>query len=207
MLRAIFYIVIFIFTMNTFAQANDTIFLKEITAKKISSKIKHIKTKGTTSSLTGNPIKSLMSRIDKLPPGSLSSIKFYFNNSISDLLPDNERIEYKDVELVLLIYNVKEDGSPGEAIVDKEIRFLLRADHRGSIELDLEELYLNTSESMYFGFELLKQQSGKDFRITVNSSNRNAAASYMKSWNNDEWSKFGFTSLGIEMALDVRLIN
>jgi hypothetical protein len=192
--------------MNSFAQANDTIFLKEITTKKISSKIKHIKTKGTTSSLTGNPIKSLISRIDKLPPGSLSSIKFYFNNSLSDLFID-DKIDYKDVELVLLIYSVKEDGSPGEGIVDKEIRFLLRADHRGSIELDLEELYLNTSESMYFGFELLKQQSGKDFRIMVNSSNRNAAASYMKSWNNDEWSDFGFTSLGIEMALDVRLIN
>jgi hypothetical protein len=193
----------FAVSMNSFAQVNDTIFLNEITVQKTRNKIKHIKTEGKTSSLTGNPIKSVISRIDKLPSGSLASIKFYFNNSIFDLLPDDGLIDYKDVELCLLIYNVKEDGSLGGAIVDKEIRFLLRADHRGSIELDLEPLYLNTSESMYFGIELLKQQSGNDFRIMINE---NSIPSYMRGWNNDEWSNFGIP-LGLKMALGIRLIN
>jgi hypothetical protein len=196
----------FLICLNSFAQIKDTIFLKEIEIKveKTSKIIKHLKTKGTNSAMSGNSIKSIISRIDKIPSGSLSSIKFYFNSKFFD---ENKRKEYKDVEMGLLIYEVNEDGSLGSEIVDKEIRFILKAGHRGCIELDLTPLYLNTSESMYFGIELFKQQSGNDFKIMTKKNNESPNSLYVKYWDNNDWllSNFGNTFFKIKIDLDVKL--
>lgn len=192
MIKNVLYITLFFFSSYCFGQSKDTIFLEEVKIEKISKKIKHVKTKGKTSSLSGNPIKSIISRIDQIPSGKLSSIKFYFNSNIIFFIPDSKKKDYKDVEFGLLIYEVKEDGTPGEAIIDKEIRFTLRADHEGSIELDLTPLYVETSKSMYFGIELSKQQLGNDFSIMLKCDETNPNVLFIKNWKNDNWSGMNF---------------
>jgi hypothetical protein len=202
-------ITLLFFLINSSGQSTDTIFLREIKVQNIDKKVSHIKTKGNTSSLSGKPIRSIISRIDQIPSGRLSSIKFYFNSNSLFFVPNQKKKDYQDVDFELLIYGIKEDGSPGEVIAEKKIRFKLKSDHKGSLELDLEPLQLNTSQSMYFGIELLKPQLGNDFRIMI-KCDHNSNVLYMKRWNNDKWytSIFGSgASCEIKMDLGIRLLN
>lgn len=192
--------------MYSFAQGNDTIQLKEVNVQKVNKKIKYLKTKGTASSMTGTPIKSIISKLDKIPPGKLSSIKFYFNSRVAFFIPDTDKKDYKDVELGLLIYGVKEDGSPGELLTDKEIRFTVAANNKGSIVLDLDPLYLSSAESLYFGIELFNKQTGKDFKIMTLHNEKNGNKFYMKSWNKDDWTTPDLP-WSIKMELGIKLLH
>jgi hypothetical protein len=200
------YIFTFIFTSSFYGQKKITIYLEEIKVfNKPRGKIIDIKTKGTTSSLSGQIIKSTISRVDDLPSGKLSSIKFYFNRSLFTILEGKYGVNYKDVELGLLIYDVNEDGTPSETITDKEIRFLVTSDHRGSIELDLRPLNLYAKNSLYFGFELFKEQTAIDFQIMIKSSKKNSKTFYMKNWKNDKIVVFsdGMENFAIKMVVAV----
>jgi len=137
--------------------------------------------------LTGKDIKSIISKIDDIPLGNLNSIKFYFNSSVLFFVKDNNKSEYKDVEMGLLIYEAKEDGTPGELLTDKIIRFTLQSNHRGAIELDLRPLYLNTSKSMFFGIELFNKQIGTDYKIMTNKNKENSKLLYLKVGNSKDW--------------------
>jgi hypothetical protein len=185
--KTLMYFFIFFISLNSYSQIKDTIKLEEVKVLTTNKKIKHLKTKGKTSSLTGNPIKSIISKIKEIPSGKLSSIKFFFNSSVLFFIKDVDKTEYKNVELGLLIYDSKDDGTPGELMTDKVIRFTLHSNDYGFIELDLKPLYLNTSKTMFFGIELLNKQSGKDFKIMTNYNSENSNLLYLKSWNNEDW--------------------
>lgn len=185
--KTLFYFLVFFISLNTYCQTKDTIKLEEINVHGTYEKVKHIKTKGSPSSLTGKDIKSIISKIDDIPLGNLNSIKFFFNSSVLFFVKDNNKSEYKDVEMGLLIYEVKEDGTPGELLTDKVIRFTLQSNHRGPIELDLRPLYLNTSKSMFFGIELFNKQIGTDFKIMTNRNKENSKLLYIKVRNSEDW--------------------
>lgn len=200
--KTLLYFFIFFVSLNSYSQIKDTIRLEEVKVLITNKKVKHLKTKGRTSSLTGNPIKSLISKIDEIPSGKLSSIKFFFNSSVIFFLKDIDKEGYKDVEMGLLIYEVKDDGTPGELVTDKVIRFTLRSNHYGFIELDLKPLYLNTSKTMFFGIELLNKQSDKDFKIMTNCNDKNSKLLYLKTWNSKDW-HFSDIPCGIKMDLGI----
>lgn len=204
MTRTLYLLLLFI-ASNCWAQSTDTIFLEEVRIEKTGKAIKHIKTKGKTSSLSGNPIKGIISRIDGIPTGKVASITFYFNSSVVFFIPDDRKKDYKDIALGLLIYNVKEDGAPGVVITDKEIRFVLRADHNGSITLDLTPLHLDTLESMYFGIELSQQQQGRDFSIMIKCDQLNPNALYVRNWKNDQWFGFNLGTDACELKTDLKI--
>ena len=187
MYKTLFYFLVFFISLNSYCQIKDTIKLEEVNVHGTDEKVKHIKTKGAPSSLTGKDIKSIISKIDDIPLGNLNSIKFYFNSSVLFFLKDNNKSEYKDVEMGLLIYEAKEDGTPGELLTDKIIRFTLQSNHRGAIELDLRPLYLNTSKSMFFGVELFNKQIGTDFKIMTNRNKENSKLLYLKVGNSKDW--------------------
>jgi len=173
--------------LNSYCQIKDTIRLEEVKIFTTNKKVEHLKTKGELSSLTGNPIKGIISKVDEIPEGKLSSIKFFFNRSSILFLKDSERANYKNVELVLLIYDVKADGTPGELLIDKVIMFTLNSQNNDFIELDLNPLHLNTSITMFFGIELLNKQIGKDFKIMTKCNNKNSNLLYLKTWNSENW--------------------
>jgi hypothetical protein len=178
---------LFVISINSYSQIKDTIRLEEVKILSTIKKVEHLKTKGKLSSLTGNPIKSIISKVDEIPDGKLSTIKLFFNRSPIFFIKDNDKANYKDVELGLLIYNVKDDGTPGELLINKVIIFTLNSKSQGFIELDLKPLYLNTSETMFFGIELLNKQIGKDFKIMTKCNNKNSNLLYLKTWNSEKW--------------------
>lgn len=204
--KALLYIFIFFISLNSYSQIKDTIKLEEVKILTTNKKIKHLKTKGKPSSLIGNLIKSIISKIEEIPSGKLSSIKFFFNSSVLFFIKDDNKTEYKDVELGLLIYEAKDEGTPGELLTDKVIRFTLHSNDYGFIELDLKPLYLNTSKTMFFGIELLNKQSGKDFKIMINCNSENSNLLYLKNWNSEDW-HFSNIPCGMKMDIGIMLPN
>ena len=185
--KTILYFLVFFISLNSYCQIKDTINLEEVKVLSTNEKIKHIKTKGGPSSLTGKDIKSIISRIDEIPFGNMTSIKFFFNSSVLFFVKDDNKSEYKDVDMGLLIYEANEDGTPGELLTDKIIRFTLHSNHHGAIELDLRPLYLTTSKSMFFGIELFNKQVGTDFKIMTNRNKENSKLLYLKIGNSKDW--------------------
>lgn len=205
-IRAKLCTILFFLSINCFAQTTDTIYLKQVEIqKKSKGKTVNLKTQGASSSLTGEAIKSAICRIDSIPSGKLSSIKFYFNHSFLDLFKGESEVEYKDLELGLLLFNVNEDGTPGKPISEKEIRFTVKANQRGSLELDLNSLYLNTEKSMYFGFELFTIQTGKNLRIMIETSRENSKTFYIKSWKNENWNLLDFGDKNLALKMDLKI--
>jgi hypothetical protein len=204
--KTLFYFIVFFISLNSYCQIKDTINLAEVKVLTTNKKIKHLKTKGNHSSLAGNLIKSIISRIDDIPSGNLTSIKFFFNSSVLFFVKDDYKAEYKNVEMGLLIYDAKEDGTPGEILTDKIIRFTLHSNHHGAIELDLRPLYLNTSKSMFFGIELFNKQIGTDFKIMTNRNNENSKLLYIKHWKNEDWNLFDYPC-GMKMDLGIIMTN
>lgn len=206
MYKTLFYFIVFFISLNSYCQIKDTINLAEVKVLTTNKKIKHLKTKGNHSSLAGNLIKSIISRIDDIPSGNLTSIKFFFNSSVLFFVKDDYKAEYKNVEMRLLIYDAKEDGTPGEILTDKIIRFTLHSNHNEAIELDLRPLYLNTSKSMFFGIELFNKQTGKDFKIMTYRNKENSKLLYLKHWKNEDWNLFDYPC-GIKMDLGIIMTN
>ena len=204
--KTLFYLLVFFISLNSYCQIKDTINLAEVKVLTTNKKIKHLKTKGNHSSLAGNHIKSIISRIDDISSGNLTSIKFFFNSSVLFFVKDDYKAEYKNVEMGLLIYGAKEDGTPGEILTDKIIRFTLHSNHHGAIELDLRPLYLNTSKSMFFGIELFNKQTGKDFKIMTYRNKENSKLLYLKHWKNEDWNLFDYPC-GIKMDLGIIMTN
>ncbi|MEC4005861.1 hypothetical protein OX283_014415 [Flavobacterium sp. SUN052] len=198
--KNLLYFLIFLTSINSYSQIKDTIRLEEVKILSTNKKVEHLKTKGKLSSLTGNLIKGIISKVDEIPDGKLSSIKFFFNSSPLFYIKDTDKADYRDVELGLLIYNVKEDGTPGELLIDKVIIFKLNSKNQKFIELDLKPLYLNSSKTMFFGIELLNKQIGKDFKIMTKCNNENSNLLYMKTWKSEKWYS---SDIPCEMKLDI----
>lgn len=195
--------VMLLVSLNAGSQVKDTIKLDEIKIVSKNRKVKHIKTKGKSSSLKGNSIKSIISSINKIPCGKLSSIKFFFNSSVFFLIKDANKKEYKDVELGLLIYSAKQDSSPGELLTDKIIRFTLHPNDSGSVELNLRPLHITSSETMFFGIELYNKQIGNDFKIMTNCNEDNSKALYIKTCNDVYWH---FSNIPCGMKMDIGIL-
>ena len=105
--KNILYSIIFFVCVNSFSQIKDTVMLEEVKILATNKKVEHLKTKGRLSSLTGNPIKAIVSKVDEIPDGKLSSIKFFFNRNPIFFIKDVDRANYKAVAVGLLIYDLK----------------------------------------------------------------------------------------------------
>ena len=141
-------------------QEGGIIYLKEVIveqSKKYNKKVS-IKTKGKkNSTFSVQASSTFVSKIEDLPKGKISSVKFYFNNrKNTDFYRNNFRLK---------IFKVNSDNKPGSEILEKDIRFSVNADHKGEIELDLSELDLLNLNEIFLGLELLNQNNELGFSL------------------------------------------
>jgi len=118
------YVIIISLLFITVAHAQDlmkdTIQLENVSIdkKKVKIKSKYISSFCTHHENLRNNI-AVVTLVDNLPTGYLHSITYVFNNAF-----DKKTAEFKDTEVELLFFEVKEDNRPGNRITYPKKRFL-----------------------------------------------------------------------------------
>ncbi|RZJ69752.1 MAG: hypothetical protein EOO45_13335 [Flavobacterium sp.] len=167
---------------------DSIIYLEEISVSRDNSKreVERIKTKGKEMAADAFQYTSTeVSLIDNIPDGYLRSIKFFFNTGLGNQQQKDFQIKYKDIELGLVIYEVNADGIPGQALSDNDIRFVVKRDHKGSVELNLSPLYLRSQKKLFFGLRAITEQTGRN--IVLKIMNNETAYTFCKPQGSDAW--------------------
>ena len=154
--------------------------------KKHKTKITKIKTKGDE--LASHPFEYNsveVSLIKDIPVGTLQSVTFHFNVGLVNMAKKALEIVYKDTPLALVIYEVNPDGTPGKAISDKQIQFTVKANFKGSMELDLASLHIPTQPHLFIGLVAMSEQKGHT--VVVKIYDNPNAVTYFKKYNSDAW--------------------
>ena len=184
----------------------DTIHLKDVTVKAKQKK------KIINYSISGHPaynsLQARMSKVvcllDNLPSGKIENVTFYLNTGLPNLFKKKLQINYKDVWLGIIICEVDEKGKPGKTISENEVKFLVSADHRGAITVNLASLNL-TSSKMFFGFTVLSLLSMTESNLYMRFCEDENARMYQfeKAYNSDEknWYKVGNQSFKLRMKI------
>lgn len=186
---------------------DSVIYLEEVvvTQKAKKHKIIKVKTNGTTVSGTGmQKLPEQVSLLKNIPEGYLSYITFEFNSGIINLFKKETGIEYKDTELSLAIYAVAEDGTPAEKLTETEVRFVVKAEHRGTIKLDLKPLNIPSQPQLFFGIKSLSKEEGKSMVLKL-QQNKDAISYTMG--KDGKWYKwdYGTESIQIKMEAGVQV--
>lgn len=150
-------------------------------------------------------IKKFVCLLDTLPAGRIKSVSFYFNTGLINLLQKKLNINYKDVTLGILIYGVAADGSPGNAISENEVQFIVKADHRGELEVNLEELNL-PSQEMFIGVSVLSDISDTENNIYIRFNESDQTRAYAVFDSTDEKLKnqwMGFLNYYFKMKIKI----
>ncbi|MFD2891359.1 hypothetical protein ACFS5J_04955 [Flavobacterium chuncheonense] len=209
--KLIFLLTILLFSLSGKAQyelPKDTlIHLEEVIIKnnkKVKKYISKVELKGIPAFNGLNYVKKEVSAIRNIPKGRLSYVDFYFNTGLVNLFKKKLNINYKDTQLGLLIYEIGEDGKPGKAISENQIKFIVTKEHDGKFRIDLTPLNLQCTD-IFIGFEVLSTSDGKEDNIYVRYNDNDEACSYYisKNSNNQNWLKTPFRkhfklTLGVE---------
>lgn len=184
-MKRIFQILILIIFGNSFLFAQtsimkDTIALESVIVKSPLVRKKIIKTesKGIPAYNGLRYLKKVVCLQKDLPKGVIKSVTFYFNCGLINILHKQLNIKYKDVKIGLILYKVSDDGFPGETISEREIDFVVSADHRGAFVVNLERLNL-VSEDMFIGVELLTEMPNNENNIYIRFDESKQARSYV----------------------------
>lgn len=84
-----------------------------------------------------------VTKFDDLPKGKIISMTLYFNTWAPNFLNsinDDFKTNYKDVDLGILVYEMKVDGTLGKIISDSDIKFIVKKEHRGAMKIDLSSI-------------------------------------------------------------------
>ena len=84
-----------------------------------------------------------ITKFDELPKGKITSATFYFNTwspNFVNTLNKDFKTNYKDVNLGLLVYEMKKDGTLGKIISDSEIKFTVKKEHKGGLKIDISSI-------------------------------------------------------------------
>jgi hypothetical protein len=154
-------------------------------------------------------MKKMVCRLKTLPAGKIKSVTFYFNTGLINLLHKKLQINYKDVRLGIVIYDIAGNGLPGDVISDSEVQFMVKSDHRGSLEVNLEELNLSSKE-MYIGLAVLSEISNTENNIYIRFNESDDTRSFIMSDSADEqWQDkwMGFLNYYFKMEIKVEQVN
>ena len=161
----------------------------------------------------GNPAYNGLQRMEKmvcllkdLPEGKIKSATFHFNCGLINLLHKKLNINYKDVKLGIIIYHVSERGLPGKVISENEIEFVVSAEHRGSLDINLEKLNLK-SQNIYIGFSILSETSNDENNIYIRFNESDNARCFVIYKNQNEnfknkWMQFVNYSFKTEIQIE-----
>ncbi len=100
-----------------------------------------------------------ITKYDNLPKGKIISATFYFNTWAPNLLNsinDDFKTNYKDVDLGILVYEMKKDGTLGKMISDSEVNFTVKKEHRGELKIDVSEIHFPTGD-FFMGIKVLSE--------------------------------------------------
>lgn len=188
-------------------QKDSIIVLREIKILKKKKAKKHI----TKIDLDGRPnfgglnqISKIVSVVKNIPEGRLSYVDFYFNCGLVNFLKKKLDINYKDTELGLLVYEVAQDGKPGKAISENEIKFIVKKEHNGRFRIDLSTLNLY-HRNIYMGVQVLSKLDDKEKNIYVRFSENENASTYIVSENykSANWHKYYSPKAHFKLSLGV----
>lgn len=128
--------------------------LPEVRVQKHETRIVHFKTKGYPSYRSFAQGDAYLSLLEGLPAGQLAYIEFFFNTGLPNLLPKKLHIDYRDVELQLLLYKVTDQNMMGDPLLDSVWRFTVPHDHEGAYRIPLASLHIG-EERLLVGFRVL----------------------------------------------------
>lgn len=183
---------------NTFSQQSiqdSIIYLEEVVVgQQVNRNNKIIiETKGKNNSTFSVQNESIfVSKIEKIPKGKISSIKFYFNN--------RKKTNYSNNDFKLRIFKVNSENKPGKEILEKDIRFTINENHKGEIELNLIKLNLLNHEQLYLGLELLNENKILGFSIDC-ITDKKALSFFRLKNSNDLWIKIPNIKIRTELVV------
>ena len=84
-----------------------------------------------------------ITKFDELPKGKIISATFYFNTwapNFVNSMNEDFKTNYKDVDLGILVYEMKKDGTLGKIISDSQINFTIKKEHKGGLKIDVSSI-------------------------------------------------------------------
>ncbi|SEH75391.1 hypothetical protein SAMN02927937_01237 [Paenimyroides aquimaris] len=178
------YLFILMFPVALFAQnkIEDTTTLDEVvitTHKK--KKIKKLKISGTPAYNSFSQGEFIVTSVNEIPKGKISSVTFYFNTSFIDLVDfvSGKKFDtnYLDVKLGLLVYEMNENRELGNIISNCEITFVVPHNHKGAFKIDLSTIDF-PKDKFFIGFKVLSQTNKEEYNIYVRLFEKNNHISY-----------------------------
>ena len=85
----------------------------------------------------------VVTNFENLPKGKIISATFYFNTwlpSFANSVNEEFKIDYKDVDFGVLVYNMKKDGTLGNLISDSEVKFTIKKEQRDGFKIDVSSI-------------------------------------------------------------------
>lgn len=140
-----------------------------INTKKKKKIIKH-KISGTPAFDSFAQGEYIVTSIDKLPEGKITSVIFYFNTWFIDFVDfvSGEKFDtnYIDVELGLLVYEMTENRELGKLVSDCDIKFVVSHKHKGAYKIDLSTLDI-PEDTFFIGFKVLSKTNQDEHNFYV----------------------------------------
>lgn len=173
-----------------------------------SKKIIKVHLKGYPSYSGLSQTTAVVSYAGNLPRGLLKSVSFYFNCGLVNHLKKRCKINYKDVELGLLIYKANSDSTIGDVISQNDIKFIVTSEHRGQFKVDVRSLKVREN-SIFIGFSVLSKLPKDENNIYVRYNETKTARSYVKMdlpYMSDNWRK-PFTPYPSELKLNLEILQ
>ena len=158
--RLLIFMVMVLCTSSFFAQTivEETILEElEITSKK-RKKIKKYKLNGFPPDFIDfSTNEFVVTNFENLPKGKIISATFYFNTwlpSFANSVNQEFKIDYKDVDFGILVYEMKKDGTLGELISNSEVKFTVNKEHRDAFKIDVSSIDF-PSDKFFLGIKAL----------------------------------------------------
>jgi hypothetical protein len=180
--------------------------LDTLTVTSKSTTIKKVHLKGFPSYNGLEQTKAVITNSGELPQGTLKSVTFYFNTGLINHLKKRLKISYKDVELGLLIYKANDDGTLGEMVSGNDIKFIVRASHRGAYKVDASSLHVRDNH-VFIGFSVLTDLPKDQNNIYVRYNETKLHNTYVR-WKvpfmSDNWRKYpGDPMSELKMTIEI----
>ena len=165
-------ILMLLFPVSLFAQnkGDETILDELIINSKAKKKIKKYKISGSPAYNSFAQNEFIVTSVNEIPEGKVSSVTFYFNTSFIDFVDfvSGKKFEtnYLDVELGLLVYEMKDNKELGALISDCEKNFVIPHNHKGAYKVDLSTIEIPKGK-FFIGFKVLSKTNKDENNIYV----------------------------------------
>ena len=159
----------------------------EITSKR-KKKIKKHKISGTPAFDNISKDEFIVSSVNQLPKGKVKSVSFYFNTAFIDFVDvvagKKFDVNYIDVELGLLVYEMGNDNQLGNLISDCELKFVVPHNHKGAYKVDISEIELPEG-NFFIGFKVLSETNKDENNLYLRLFESDSHVTYFEMWGKD----------------------